>query len=146
VRLYLIGEIDGLPLHVAVETTPELADAFGRVHGYRFVTRPELERLPGGREALDAWGREDDHAFRAHTRRLQETIDDEERGFDRMTPSEREAWLRPRLLDAGRNPLEVETMMRERRRKGFRLVAGDDDPPGADPGSTGEADDSRRSS
>jgi hypothetical protein len=125
VRLFLIGEHDDLPLHVAAETTPELADAFGRVDGYRFVTSAELVRLPGGREALRAWDVGDDSVFREHTRLLQETIDAEETTFDEMAPTEREAWLRPRLLDAGHHPAEVERLIRERRRKGFRVVDAD---------------------
>ena len=122
-RLFLIGEFTDLPLHVVVETSAELADALGRVHGYRFVTRPELEALPGGRDALRAWFAGDDGVFRAHTRHLQEAIDAEEVEFDRMTPAEREAWLRPRLLDAGYAPNVVERLMRDRRRKGLRIVA-----------------------
>ena len=121
-RLYLIGEFADLPLHVAVETTAELADAFGRVHGYRFVTPPELMTMPGGPEALEAWHAGDDRAFREHTRHLQEAIDAEEDEFDRMTPADREAWLRPRLLDAGHDPGEVERLMRDRRRRGLRVV------------------------
>jgi hypothetical protein len=127
-RLFLIGEFEDLPLHIAVETTPELTDAFGRVHGYRFVTDAELVRLPGGREALRAWDGGDDGVFREHTRRLQETVDAEETNFDDMAPAEREAWLRPRLLDAGHHPEEVERMMRERRRKGFRVIDADGGP------------------
>jgi hypothetical protein len=124
-RLFLIGEFEDLPVHVAAETTTELADAFGRVDGYRFVTYAELEHLPGGREALRAWDIGDDAIFREHTRLLQETIDAEETTFDDMPAAEREAWLRPRLLDAGHHPEEVERMMRERRRKGFRVVDAD---------------------
>jgi hypothetical protein len=125
--MYLIGEFTDLPLHVVVETAAELVDAFGRVEGYRFVTHPELEALPGGRDALAAWYAGDDHAFREHTRHLQEAIDAEEIGFDEMSPSQREAWLRPRLLDAGHPPAEVERLMRDRRRRGFRLVSTDRD-------------------
>ena len=121
-RLYLIGEFSDLPLHVVAETTGELADAFGRVHGYRFVTRPELETLPVGADALAAWYAGDDGAFRQHTRHLQEALDAEEAEFDRMSAAEREAWLRPRLLDAGHPPGDVERMMRDRRRRDFRLV------------------------
>lgn len=124
-RLYLIGELPDLPLHVVVETSAELADAFGRVEGYRFVTRPELEALAGGPEALSAWYGGDDHVFRERTRHLQEAIDAEEAGFDAMTPAEREAWLRPRLIDAGHHPGEVERLMRDRRRRGFRVVGAD---------------------
>jgi hypothetical protein len=122
VRLFFIGEFTDLPLHVVAETTGELADAFGHVNGYRFVTRPELESLPGGRDALAAWYAGGDQAFRTHTRHLQEALDEEEAAFDEMSPAEREAWLRPRLLDAGHNPREVEKLMRDRRRRGFRLV------------------------
>jgi len=128
VRLYLIGEFTDLPLHVVVETAAELADAFGHVHGYRFVTLPELEALAGGRDALAAWNAGDDEIFREHTRHLQEAIDAEEAAFDEMTPAEREAWLRPRLLDAGHNPREVERLMRDRRRRGLRIIE-DADPP-----------------
>jgi hypothetical protein len=124
-RLFLVGELEDLPLHVAVETTPELADAFGHVHGYRFVTDAELDGMPGGREALRAWDIGDDAVFREHTRWLQETIDAEETNFDDMAPAEREAWLRPRLLDAGHHPAEVERMMREHRRNGFRIIDAD---------------------
>jgi hypothetical protein len=147
VRLYLIGEIEGLPLHVAVETTAELADAFGRVLGYRFVTRPELEHLPGGLDALQAWDGKDDQTFRRHTRWLQETLDAEERSFDVMTPAEREEWLRPRLLDAGRLPAEIETLMRERRRKGFRVLSseGTGGATGQPDSGGGDAGDSRQS-
>jgi hypothetical protein len=123
-RLFLIGELEELPIHVALETTAELADAFGRVHGYRFVTRAELERLPGGREALADWFAHDDRVFREHTRMLQESIDAEEQDFDAMSAVERESWLRPRLLDAGHHPEEVERLMREHRRKGFRVIDG----------------------
>ena len=121
-RLFFVGEFTDLPLHVVAETTAELADAFGHVHGYRFVTRPELEALSGGSEALAAWSAGDDETFRAHTRHLQEAIDAEEVEFDRMSPAEREAWLRPKLLDAGHHPGDVERMMRDRRRRGMRLV------------------------
>ena len=121
-RLYLIGEFTDLPLHVVAETTGELADAFGHVHGYRFVTRPELEALPEGKDALAAWYAGDDRAFREHTRHLQEALDAEEQEFDRMSPAEREAWLRPRLIDAGHPPGDVERMMRDRRRRGLRVV------------------------
>lgn len=129
-RLYLIGEFIDLPLHVVVETSAELADAFGHVTGYRFVTRPELEALPGGEAALAAWYGGDDHVFREHTRHLQEAIDAEEVEFDRMSPAEREAWLRPILLDAGHSAPEVERLMRERRRRGFRVI---EPVPGEDP-------------
>jgi hypothetical protein len=118
----MIGEFTDLPLHVVAETTGELADAFGHVEGYRFVTRPELESLPYGPEALESWYAGDDQVFREHTRHLQEAIDQEEARFDQMSPAEREAWLRPRLLDAGHHPGEVERMMRDRRRRGFRVV------------------------
>ena len=121
-RLFLIGEFTDLPLHIVVETSAELVDAFGRVHGYRFVTRPELEALPEGRNALSAWFAGDDRTFREHTRHLQEAIDAEENEFDAMTPVEREAWLRPRLLDAGHNAGEVERLMRDRRRRGLRII------------------------
>ncbi len=121
-RLYLIGEFTDLPVHIVVETSAELADAFGHVTGYRFVTRPELEALPGGTDALAAWYAGDDHVFREHTRHLQEAIDAEEAEFDRMSPAEREAWLRPILLDAGHPATEVERLMRERRRRGLRVI------------------------
>ena len=127
-RLYLIGEFSDLPLHVVAETTGELADAFGHVHGYRFVTRPELEALPDGVDALAAWYAGDDGAFRQHTRHLQVALDAVEAEFDRMSPAAREAWLRPRLLDAGHPPGDVERMMRDRRRRGFRLVDAEEGP------------------
>jgi hypothetical protein len=129
VRLYLIGELPDLPLHIVVETTGELADAFGRVEGYRFVPHSELERLPGGTEALAAWYAGDDRSFREHTIALQAHHDAEESGFDLMTASEREAWLRPRLLEAGHPPAEVERLLQERRREGLRVVP-DQDPTG----------------
>src|SRR4029079_17606399 len=128
VRLFFIGEFTDLPLHVVAETTGELADAFGHVHGYRFVTRPELESLPGGKDALVAWYEGDDQTFRAHTRHLQEAIDEEEAAFDEMSPADREAGLRPRLLDAGHNAGEVERLMRDRRRRGFRVVDAEAEP------------------
>jgi hypothetical protein len=134
VRVFLIGEFTDLPLHVVAETTGELADAFGHVHGYRFVTRPELEALPAGRDALAAWYALDDDVFREHTRHLQEAIDQEEARFDEMSPAEREAWLRPRLIDAGHHPGDVERMMRDRRRRGFRVV--DEETPPDEPGAT----------
>ena len=136
-RLFFVGEFTDLPLHVVAETTGELADAFGHVLGYRFVTRPELESLPGGKDALAAWYAGDDRVFREHTRHLQQALDEEEIEFDRMSPTEREAWLRPRLLDAGHHPGEVERMMRDRRRRGFRLVDTDVDAPTADDRSEG---------
>jgi hypothetical protein len=125
-RLYLIGEFDDLPLHIVVETTTELADAFGRVRGYRFVTLGELKAMPGGREALRDWYEGDDRVFRERTRYLQEAIDREEARFDEMSSSEREAWLRPRLLKAGHHPADVDRMLRERRRRGFRVLESED--------------------
>ncbi len=128
-RLYLIGELDELPLHVVTEVAAELADAFGRVHGYRFVTRPELEALPGGREALAAWFAGDDRVFRQRTRDLQRALDAQERILDLMSPSERDARLRPRLLEAGHHPSEIDRQLRDRRRRGFRIVEGDREDP-----------------
>ena len=124
-RLYLIGELEDLPLHVVVETTAELADAFGRVEGYRFVTRAELELLTGGAEAISSWYEGDDRTFREHTRFLQRALDAEETEFDRMTQAAREGLLRPRLLDAGHPPTEVERLIRQGRRRGIRIVQDD---------------------
>src|SRR5687768_9338722 len=67
-RLYLIGEVDDAPLHVALETAVDLADGLAKIDGYRFVTRPELEALPHGREALAIWEAGDDAIFESRTR------------------------------------------------------------------------------
>jgi hypothetical protein len=122
VRLYLIGDVEDAPLHVALEVAEDLALGLARIDGYRFVTRLELEALPGGREALRAWDAGDDVVFEARTRAFAEEMSAREARFDAMSDRERAAHLRDRLLAAGVEPARVEDMVRERRRKGLRIV------------------------
>lgn len=125
VRLYLIGEVEDAPLHVALEVAEDLAYGLVRIHGYRFVTRRELEALPHGREALRAWRAGDDTVFEARTRAFAEEMSAEEDRLDSMSDRERAAHLRDRLLAAGLEPARVEEMLRERRRRGLRIAGTD---------------------
>jgi hypothetical protein len=121
-RLYLIGEVDDAPLHVALETAVDLADGLAKIDGYRFVTRPELEALPHGREALAIWEVGDDSAFEARTRAFSDDAWARERHFDSMSEAEKAEYLRGRLLAAGLDPAKVHGLVRERRRKGLRIA------------------------
>jgi hypothetical protein len=123
-RLYLIGEMDDAPLHVALETAVDLADGLAKIDGYRFVTRPELEALPHGREALAIWEAGDDAVFESRTRAFSDDAWAKERHFDAMSDAEKAEYLRSRLLAAGLDPAKVHGLVRERRRKGLR-IAGD---------------------
>jgi hypothetical protein len=121
-RLYLIGEVDDAPLHVALETAVDLADGLAKIDGYRFVTRPELEALPHGREALAIWEAGDDAVFEARTRAFGDDAWAKEQHFDAMTDAEKAEYLRGRLLAAGLDPAKVHGLVRERRRKGLRIA------------------------
>lgn len=125
-RLYLIGEVDDAPLHVALETAVDLADGLAKIDGYRFVTRPELEALPHGREALAIWEAGDDSAFEARTRAFSDDAWAKEQHFDSMSEADKAEYLRGRLLAAGLDPAKVHGLVRERRRKGLR-IAGEPD-------------------
>jgi hypothetical protein len=123
-RLYLIGEVDDAPLHIALETALDLADGLAKIDGYRFVTRPELEALPHGREALAIWEAGDDVVFESRTRAFSDDAWAKEQHFDAMSDAEKAEYLRGRLLAAGLDPAKVHGLVRERRRKGLR-IAGD---------------------
>jgi hypothetical protein len=127
-RLYLIGEMDDAPLHVALETAVDLADGLAKIDGYRFVTRPELEALPHGRAALAIWEAGDDTVFEARTRAFADDAWAKEQHFDAMSDAEKAEYLRGRLLAAGLDPAKVHGLVRERRRKGLRIA---DEPEGA---------------
>ncbi|MEX2407406.1 MAG: hypothetical protein WD834_08695 [Actinomycetota bacterium] len=121
-RLYLIGEMDDAPLHVALETAVDLADGLAKIDGYRFVTRPELEALPHGRAALAIWEAGDDAVFEARTRAFADDEWAKEKHFDAMSETQRAEYLRGRLLAAGLDPAKVHGLVRERRRKGLRIA------------------------
>lgn len=121
-RLYLIGEVDDAPLHVALETAVDLADGLAKIDGYRYVTRPELEALPHGREALAIWEAGDDTVFESRTRAFSDDAWAKEQHFDAMSDAEKAEYLRGRLLAAGLDPAKVHGLVRERRRKGLRIA------------------------
>jgi hypothetical protein len=127
-RLYLIGEMDDAPLHVALETAVDLADGLAKIDGYRFVTRPELEALPHGRAALAIWEAGDDAVFEARTRAFADDAWAKEQHFDAMSDGEKAEYLRGRLLAAGLDPAKVRGLVRERRRKGLRIADQPEEP------------------
>lgn len=126
-RLYLIGEMDDAPLHIALETAVDLADGLAKIDGYRFVTRPELDALPHGRAALAIWEAGDDAVFEARTRAFSDDAWAKEQHFDAMNEAQKAEYLRGRLLAAGLDPAKVHGLVRERRRKGLRIA---DEPEG----------------
>ena len=127
-RLYLIGEMDDAPLHVALETAVDLADGLAKIDGYRFVTRPELEALPHGRAALAIWEAGDDAVFEARTRAFSDDAWAKEQHFDAMSDAQKAEYLRGRLLAAGLDPAKVHRLVRERRRKGLRIADEPEEP------------------
>lgn len=127
-RLYLIGEVDDAPLHVALETAVDLADGLAKIDGYRFVTRPELEALPHGRAALAIWEAGDDAVFEARTRAFSDDAWAKEQHFDAMSDAQKAEYLSGRLLAAGLDPAKVHGLVRERRRKGLRIADEPEEP------------------